>query len=133
MVAWVAALNGALTLSTIALISFIGYALLVYRYVIDELMPGIPGAIVQTAFVLLLVGGWIWSLHAAFVGSRSGLILVLICTSFPALFTLYDLVFHSPVRFGWPLVQISVWVTFMTCVAAIGALIYQFIASKPAV
>jgi hypothetical protein len=133
MVDWVTSLTGTLTLSTIAMISFIGYALLVYRYVIDQLMPGIPGATLQTAFVLLLIGGWVWSLNAAQMGSRSALPVVLICTSLPALFTLYDLVFHSPVRFGWPLVQISVWVTFATCVVAIGALVYQFISSKPAV
>ncbi|NIM92954.1 MAG: hypothetical protein GTO18_04495 [Anaerolineales bacterium] len=133
MVAWVTSLKGALTLSTIAMLSFIGYALLVFRYVIDQLMPGIPGAILQTAFVLLLIGGWIWSLYSAILGSRGGLIVVLICTSLPALFTLYDLVFYSPVRFGWPLVQISVWTTFLLCIVAIATLVFQLITSKPAV
>jgi hypothetical protein len=132
MAAWVTSLKGALTLSTIALLSFIGYALLVYRYVIDQLMPGIPGAILQTAFVLLLIGGWIWSLNSANLGSRGALIVVLICTCLPALFTLYDLVFYSPVRYGWPLVQISVWATFVLCVVAIGVLVFQIVTSKPA-
>jgi hypothetical protein len=127
MIAWLTSLRGALILSTIALLSFIGYALLVYRYVIDQLMPGIPGAALQTAFVILLIGGWIWSLYSAVSGSRGGLILVLICTSLPAVFTLYDLVFYSPVRYGWPLVQISVWATFGLCVAAIAALINQVV------
>jgi hypothetical protein len=133
MVDWVTSLKGTLTFSTIAMISFIGYALLVYRYVIDQLMPGIPGAILQTAFVLLLIGVWIWSLNAANMGSRGALTVVIICTILPALFTLYDLVFYSPVRFGWPLVQISVWVTFVTCVVAIVALVYQLVLSKSAV
>jgi len=131
MVAWFTSLKSALTLSTIAMLSFIGYALLVYRYVIDEVMPGIPGAILQTVFVLFLLGVWIWSLISANLGSRSALTVVMICTSLPALFTFYDLVFYSPVRFGWPLVQVSVWVTFATNVAAIGALVYQLFSSKP--
>jgi hypothetical protein len=125
MIGWVTSLNGAVVTSTLAMISFIGYALLVFRYVLDELMPGIPGAAIQTLFVLLLIGGWIWSLLSAASGSKGGLIGALICTSLPALFTLYDLVFQSPISFGWPLVQISVWVTLITCLAAIAKLAYQ--------
>jgi hypothetical protein len=70
MLGWVASLNGAVVASTIAMISFIGYTLLVFRYVLEELMPGILGAIVQTVFVLLLLGGWIWSLSAAAMRSE---------------------------------------------------------------
>ncbi len=127
MIGWLSSLNGAVTVSTIALVSFIGYALLVFRYVIDELMPGIPGASIQTIFVLLLAGGWIWSLFSTASGSRGGLIGALICTSLPALFTLYDLVFHSPIRSGWPLVQMSVWTTFIISLPAIAMLAYQLV------
>lgn len=127
MIGWLTSLNGAITFSIIAMLSFIGYSLLVYRYVIEQLMPGIPSAVWQTLFVLLLIGGWIWSLFSALSGKRGGLIVALICTSLPALFTLYDLVFQSPIPYGWPLVQISVWVTFVICLAAIAALTYQFI------
>jgi hypothetical protein len=108
-----------------AMLSFIGYVLFVYRYLIEQLMPGIAGAVVQTVFVLLLVGAWQWSLFSAVNGSRRGLIGALICTSLPALFTLYDLIFYSPVPYGWPLLQISVWATFTLCSVAIAALAYQ--------
>lgn len=132
MVAWVTSLKGALGLSVVAMLSFVAYALLVYRYVIDQLMPGIRGAAIQTIFVLVLLAAWIWSLHSASLGARRGLLIAVICTSLPALFSLYDLVFYSPVRYGWPLVQISVWATFITGVAAIAALAYQLINWTPA-
>lgn len=127
MIRWVSSLPGTITLSKIALLSFIGYSLLVFRYILEELIPGIPGAVFQTLFVLLLIGAWLWSLFSALSGTRRGLIVALICTSLPALFTLYDLVFHSPIEAGWPLVQISVWVTFVICMPAIAALVYQLI------
>lgn len=132
MVVWFTSLKGALAHSIVALLSFVAYALLVYRYLIDQLMPGIRGAAVQTIFVLILLSGWIWSLYSASLGSRSGLWIAVICVSLPTLFSLYDLVFYSPVPYGWPLVQISVWAMFITGVAAIAALTYQLITWQPA-
>lgn len=125
MIGWFSSLSGAVSLSIIAMLSFIGYSLLVFRYVIEEIMPGIPGAVLQTLFVLLLIGVWIWSLYSAVTGHKKGLIIALICSCLPALFSLYDLVFQSPIIFGWPLVQISVWTTFILCLASIAALVYQ--------
>lgn len=125
MVAWFTSLTGTITLSVLAMLSFVAYALFVYRYLIEQLMPGIPGAVVQTAFVLLLLGAWIWSLFAAVGGNRSGLVVALICTCLPALLTLYDLILYSPIPNGWPLLQISVWSTFALSVIALAALAYQ--------
>ncbi len=125
MIAWFTSLTGTITLSVLAMLSFVAYALFVYRYLIEQLMPGIPGAVVQTAFVLLLLGAWIWSLFAAVGGNRSGLVVALICTCLPALLTLYDLILYSPIPNGWPLLQISVWSTFALSVIALAALAYQ--------
>ena len=125
MIGWLTSINGSVILSFFAMLSFIGYALFVYRYIIEQLMPGIPGAIGQTLFVLLLIGIWNWTLFSALHGSRRWLIGALICTSLPALFTLYDLIFYSPIPYGWPLLQISVWTTFTLCLMAIVALVYQ--------
>lgn len=122
MIAWFTSLTGTITLSVLAMLSFVAYALFVYRYLIEQLMPGIPGAVVQTAFVLLLLGAWIGSLFAAVGGNRSGLIVALICTCLPALLTLYDLILYSPIPNGWPLLQISVWSTFALSVIALAAL-----------
>ena len=127
MVGWLISLNGAVTIGVLAMLSFIGYSLLVYRYVIEQLMPGISSAVWQTVFVLLLLGGWIWSLFSTVSGNKAGLVVALICASLPALFSLYDLVFHTPIPYGWPLVQISVWTTFILCLVAVSSLAYQLI------
>ncbi|MGB3717028.1 MAG: hypothetical protein WA996_21620 [Candidatus Promineifilaceae bacterium] len=125
MISWFTSLTGAIALSFVALLSFIGYAFLVSRYVLEELTPGITAAAVETLVVIAIVGGWGWGLLAAARGSRSGLIVALAFSVLPALFTLYDLIFHSPIPYGWPLVQISVWTTFVSCVIAIAAIALQ--------
>jgi hypothetical protein len=125
MINWFTSLTGAITLSFVAMLSFTGYAFLVSRYVLGELTPGINAAAVETLVVITIVGGWGWGLLAAARGSRSGLIAAFIFSLLPALFTLYDLIFHSPIPYGWPLVQISVWTTFFFCVIAIAAIALQ--------
>lgn len=127
---WMTSLQAAVLFSVIAMLSFLGYALLVYRYLIEELMPGIPGAVVQTLFVLLLVGVWIWSLFDAIRGSRRGLVVALVCTALPAAFTLYDLIYYSPVPYGWPLLQIFVWTTFILSLGAIVALVVRLLSFR---
>lgn len=112
-------------ISIFGLLTFVAYAILVSRYVLEELTPGIWPAVIETLVVLIIVGFWIWGLLSAFQGQRSGLYFLLICSLLPALFTLYDLVFQSPIQFGWPLVQIVVWMTFVTCSAATTAIILQ--------
>lgn len=125
MISWFTSLTGTIALSFMAVLSFIGYAILVSRYVLEELTPGITAAAVETLVVIVIVGGWGWGLLAARAGSRSGLITALAFALLPALFTLYDLIFQSPIRYGWPLVQISVWTTFVSCVISIAAIVLQ--------
>jgi hypothetical protein len=119
MIAWFTSLKGAITLSVIALLSFIAYAFLVSRYVLEELTPGMLAAVVETLVVVAIVGGWVWGLIAGASGSRTGLIAALVFSLLPALFTLYDLLFNSPIKSGWPLLQIVVWATFFLCGIAV--------------
>ena len=42
---WLTSLNGAITLSAIAMLSFIGYALLEFRYFLEQWIPGIKAAV----------------------------------------------------------------------------------------
>jgi hypothetical protein len=122
MKTWFTSLNGAITLSVIALLSFIGYALLESRYFLEQWLPGRAAAAAETLFVLALVGGWLWALFAATGGSRGGLIAALVFSLLPTLFTLFDLVFYSPIPYGWPLLQIAVWIAFTSCMLAIVAI-----------
>jgi hypothetical protein len=125
MKTWLTSINRTITLSIIAMLSFIGYAFLESLYFLGEWIQGIPAAAGMTLVVIIVVGGWVWGMIAASGGSRKGLIAMLVFSLLPALFTLYDLIFYSPVTYGWPLVQIAVWVTFVTCVLAAVATAFQ--------
>jgi hypothetical protein len=125
MKTWFTSLKGAITLSVLALLFFIGYALLESRYFLEQWIPGRAAAAAETLFVLALVGGWLWALFAANGGSRGGLVAALVISFLPALFTLFDLVFYSPIPYGCPLLQIAVWITFTSCVLAIVAIAFR--------
>lgn len=127
---WFTSLKGAITLSVIAMLSFIAYAFLVSRYLLEQLTPGIAAAAIETLVVIAIVGGWMWGLLAASRNSRSGLIAALVFSLLPALFTLYDLIFYSPIPYGWPLLQIVVWTTFVSGVIAISAMAFQLRQNK---
>ena len=70
-----------------------------------------------------------WGLLAAVGGSRAGLIAALAFGSLPVLITLYDLILYSPIPYGWPLLQIVVWTTFVLCLIAAAAIAFQL--SRP--
>ncbi len=75
---WVLSLNGAITLSLIALLTFLGRGFMDWRYEIPLQDPSgvwdIPGAIIYMGFA----GGWIWGLLAAAQNSRRGLTAILL-------------------------------------------------------
>jgi hypothetical protein len=122
---WLKSLNGAIVLSSIAMLSFIGYTLLEFRYFLESWIPGVKAATLEMLFVLALVGCWQVALFTAYGGKKSGLVALVIIAVIPGLMTLFDLVFYSPIPYGWPLLQIMVWVTLITCTAAIGSLAFQ--------
>ena len=118
--------RGSLMFSILGLLSFVAYAFLVSRYVLEQLTPGVTAALIETLIVLAIVGGWVYGLLLTSDGLRSGWIILLVCSLLPTLFTLYDLIFYSPIPYGWPLLQIVVWITLTSnaaaCVAVIGQL-----------
>ena len=121
---WLTSSKGVILVSILGLLAFVAYAFLVSRYVLEGLTPGITAALIETLIVLAIVGGWVWGLLSASADIQSGWIVLLISSLLPTMFTLYDLAFFSPIPYGWPLLQIVVWVTFLTnataCIAIIG-------------
>ena len=71
---WLMSLNGAITLSVIAFLTFLGRAFIDWRYEYPYQDPAgnwdTPGVLIYMA----LAGGWLWGLLAATQGSRRGLI-----------------------------------------------------------
>jgi len=76
---WFLSLNGAITLSLIAFLTFLGRLFLDWRYESRHL--GSAGSILETIYVLGFIafaGGWVWAMLAVIRGSRLGLIACLI-------------------------------------------------------
>ena len=84
---WFSSLNGAITISVIALMSVVGRSFLDARYVLAEDMPNASKAAVAgwALFTMALVGGWVRVLVAAAQGSRGGLIAALAIALFTGL------------------------------------------------
>ena len=114
-------LNGAVTLATLALLSFIGYVLMEMRYFLEKWIPGDTAAAVETFIVLLIVAGWIRALFVAQAGRRGGLISLVAFSVFAALVATYDFQF---IPMPWP-EQTMVIATFVFAVIAIVALVLQ--------
>ncbi|MEK7276196.1 MAG: hypothetical protein AAB427_02500 [Chloroflexota bacterium] len=102
MKTWFTSLNGAITLSALALLSFIGYTLMEMRYYLEKWIPGDTAAAVETLVVLLIVGGWLRALFAARDGKRGGLIALLALSGFAILIALYDMQFVLYTPMPWP-------------------------------
>ena len=121
MKTWFTSLSGTITLSALALLSFIGYVLMEMRYFLEKWIPGDTAAGVETLIVLLIVAGWIRALFLAQAGRRGGLISLLAFSVFSALIAPYD-VRYFPLP--WP-EQTMVIATFVFSVIAITALVFQ--------
>jgi hypothetical protein len=76
---WFLSVNGAITLSVIAFLIFLGRIFLDWRY--ESHLLGDPGSLEEFLFVLMFLafaGGWVWAMLAIKSGSRGGLIACLI-------------------------------------------------------
>ena len=79
---WFLSLHGAITLSVIALLTFLGRLFLDWRY--ESPLMGAAGSFEEAFNVLLFLaftGGWIWAMLVAIRGSRGGLIACLTLAS----------------------------------------------------
>ena len=126
---WFTSLNGAITLSVIAFLTFLGRAFMDWRYEYPHQDPvgawDTPGALIYMA----LAGLWLWGMLAGVRGSRRGLIgslgAVLVLDVAFALATYFF--FCPPWRgcVGWPNAWPWNWANLITGVAAAIALVLQ--------
>ena len=123
---WFTSLNGAVTLSALSLLAFIGYALMEMRYFLEKWIPGDTAAAVEMLIVLLIVGGWMRALFVAAIGKRGGLTTLLAFSVFTALIAPYDIRYFP---LPWP-EQTMVIATFVISVIAIAALALQLRQTK---
>jgi hypothetical protein len=126
---WFLSLNGAITLSVIALLTFLGRGFMDWRYEYPLQDPAgawdIPGALVYMA----LSGGWIWGLLAAARGSRRGLIAILILALvLNVALALATYFFFCPPWTdceGWPNAWLWNWANLIAGLLAVVAVAFQ--------
>jgi hypothetical protein len=108
---WFMSLPGAITLTVISFLVFLGRAFIDFYYVFEEFGLGVGMVGGAVVIYLALFGGWIWGLLSAVQGSRRGWIAVF---SFNLFFLLIiavgTLVSYcpSPCSTGWPLGEIFI-------------------------
>lgn len=126
---WFTSLNGAITLSVIAFLTFLGRALMDWRYEYPHQDPSgawdTPGALIYMA----LAGLWLWGMFAAERGSRRGLIgsLIAVLVLDVALALATYFFFCPPWRgcVGWPNAWPWNWSNLVTGALAAVALVLQ--------
>lgn len=74
MKTWFTSLNGAITLSAVALLSMLARTFLDFQFVFNEFAPSPGQAGLAILMMTAIFGGWLWALLAAVQNSRAGLI-----------------------------------------------------------
>lgn len=126
---WFTSLNGAITLSAIAFLTFLGRAFMDWRYEYPFQDPAgnwdTPGALIYMA----LAGAWLWALLRVARGSRGGLVgnLVAVLLLDVALALATYFIFCPPWTDceGWPDVWLWNWSNLISGVLAAVALVSQ--------
>ena len=125
---WFTSLKGAIALSVISLLVFLGRAFIDFYFVYGEfaLSLGMVGLLVLINMALF--GGWIWGLLAAVQGSRRGVVALL---GFELFFLLVIAVgtliayCPSPCHTAWPLGEIANWSSLVVGLLAAISLGFQ--------
>lgn len=114
---WFTSANGAIALSAISLVSFLGRTLLDAQYVFPEFASTPSLSAVTVGLYSILLGAWLWALLAGARGSRRGLIAVLVMTLLlcigTALATLISFC-PSPCKTAGGLMEIANWSNLAT-------------------
>ena len=113
---WFTSPNGALTISVLALLVFLGRAFVDFYYVYAEFGLGVGMVALANLIHLALFGGWIWSLLAAVQGSRPGWVAAFgISLFFLLAIAVGTLVSYcpSPCSTAWPVGEIFIWLSLI--------------------
>jgi hypothetical protein len=130
---WFAGLKGAVGLSVLSLVVYLGRAFIDFYYVYGEFGLGTGAVSLAIIVQMALFGGWIWALLAAVQGSRRGLAAGF---GFNLFFLLVmgvgTLVSYcpSPCSTAWPLGEIANWTSLVVGLLAGISLALQFLKSS---
>jgi len=113
---WFTSPIGAVTVTVLTLLVFLGRTFIDFHYVYSEFDFGVGMVTLVNLIYLALFGGWIWSLLAAVRGSRRGWAAAF---GFSLFFLLViaagTLVSYcpSPCRTAWPVGEIFIWLSLI--------------------
>jgi hypothetical protein len=126
---WFASQNGVITLSAIALLTYLARTFVDFQFVIGEFVRNAGIAAIAATACSALFGGWFWSVAKIKHGSRTALIAAF---SFTLIFCIgmgvsTIVVFcPSPCPTAWPLMEIANWTNLITGTLALIGIGLQF-------
>ena len=125
---WFTSLNGAVTLSVIALLTELWRAFVDFQHEYSNFLNSMGALLLATLLYTALFGGWAWALLRAMRGSRSALIAALIINLlFLLALPIGTLVAYcpSPCPELWPLMELANWINLLFGLLAAVALAFQ--------
>jgi hypothetical protein len=124
-------LSTVITVSSLALVAFVGYALMEFRFFLENWIPGPTAAMLEAVVVLLIVGGWLRALLVASAGSRGGLTALLVFSAVGVLIGLYDMQFVLNTPMPWPEQIMVILMLLVSIAAAVVVVRYRSLSKKP--
>ena len=128
MKSWFISLNGAITLTVIALLTELWRAFVDFQYEYSQVLTNVGSLLLATLVYTALFGGWAWALLRARRGNRSALIATLVINLlFLLAFPIGALVAYcpSPCRELWPVMELANWINTLFGLLAAVALTLQ--------
>lgn len=125
---WFTSLNGAVTLSVIALLTELWRAFVDFQHEYSNFLNSMGALLLATLLYTALFGGWAWALLRAMRGSRNALIAALIINLlFLLALPIGTLVAYcpSPCPELWPLMELANWINLLFGLLAAVALAFQ--------
>ena len=113
---WFTSLKGAVALSVMSMLVFLGRAFVDFYFVFGEFALSIGMLGLTILIYTALFGGWIWALLAAVQGSRRGVAVSFVFNLFFLLaIAVGTLVAYcpSPCRTAWPLGEFANWLSLV--------------------
>jgi hypothetical protein len=125
---WFTSLNGAITLSVVALLTELWRAFIDFQHQYSNFLTGIGAVLVGTLLYTILFGAWAWALLRGMRGHRGALFAAL---SINLLF-LFAIVIGSFVAYCpspclelWPVMELANWINLLFGLLATVALAFQ--------
>ena len=130
MKSWFTSLNGAVTLSVMALLTELWRAFVDFQNEYSNFLDGTGAVLIGTLLYTVLFGGWAWALVRALRASRGGLIAAFIINLlFLLVLPIGSLVAFcpSPCSELWPLFELANWINLVLGLLAGATLALQLL------